>query len=470
MNNWMARLAKHYNNTRDKYPNDRILIVFDIDGTILDMRYVILHVLKAFDESHNTRHFVGLEAADIDFHEEHIQSFLDRLRISPEDQKVILEQYKRLFWSSAATFEAHRPFRGVLEVIRWLQMQPRTYVALNTGRPESLRLQTLNTLNRLADEFRVRFDDDLLYMKPDGLEQTIPEIKANGIRSFAEKGYRVFAVVDNEPENLYAISRIDHQREILLLHADTIFKSRRDSVPGYAVNGKGYDITTLILNNTPTRHTQFVWDYTLDSDRFHQFIRSNIHWIQVDPHFFSSPLRKISAGAELPDITEYLSEIKGHDKKIKLRLRDLTNMTAETLRMVAKLGFDGSSICIDVNIATILDDVKMKTLRLDHPHIVIQSPVDYLADAILTKPMRVREILEFVKGRGANRFSVNWMQPKKRQVINRLLQWGYEVDVNNIQGLEPFLQAALLGPYSITSHFNFLGDQYEEHRVDRFIA
>ena len=42
---------------------------------------------------------------------------------------------------------AHRPYRGVLEVIRWFQLQPATFVGLNTGRPEQLRDETLRSLN-----------------------------------------------------------------------------------------------------------------------------------------------------------------------------------------------------------------------------------------------------------------------------------------------------------------------------------
>ena len=40
-------------------------------------------------------------------------------------------------------------------VIRWFQLQPRTRVALNTGRPESMRELTLGSLNALGALFRV---------------------------------------------------------------------------------------------------------------------------------------------------------------------------------------------------------------------------------------------------------------------------------------------------------------------------
>ena len=65
--------------------------------------------------------------------------------------------------------------------------------------------------------------------------------KVAGIRNFQAAGYRVFAFIDNEPDNLQAVSRIDPRQEILLLHANTIFESRITSVPAHTVKGKTYD-------------------------------------------------------------------------------------------------------------------------------------------------------------------------------------------------------------------------------------
>ena len=46
---WMRRLADHYARFRQGYPDDRLLIVFDIDGTILDLRYMVRYVLLDYD-------------------------------------------------------------------------------------------------------------------------------------------------------------------------------------------------------------------------------------------------------------------------------------------------------------------------------------------------------------------------------------------------------------------------------------
>ena len=38
---WMTELAAHYEKIRDQYPQDRHMILFDIDGTILDSRFLV---------------------------------------------------------------------------------------------------------------------------------------------------------------------------------------------------------------------------------------------------------------------------------------------------------------------------------------------------------------------------------------------------------------------------------------------
>ena len=68
----------------------------------------------------------------------------------------------RLLLRDMALLAAHRPYQGVLDVIQWFQIQPDKSVALNTGRPEHLRAQTLQSLNALGGEYRVEFSSELL--------------------------------------------------------------------------------------------------------------------------------------------------------------------------------------------------------------------------------------------------------------------------------------------------------------------
>ncbi|MCX7966618.1 MAG: hypothetical protein N2596_08340, partial [Syntrophorhabdaceae bacterium] len=218
MNHWMEILGLHYKKIKDKYPHDRLLIVFDIDGTILDMRFIIHYVLKQFDKKHNTKYFRGIRISDIDFHEAHLILLLNRLSIKENDQKYILSYYENMFLPTLTIKKANKPFRGVFEILRWFQMQPNTFTGLNTGRPESLRFKTLSSLNLLGKDQGVQFSNRLLFMNNMGLDGNIPHIKKRGIEYFQKLGYKVFAFVDNEPENLKAVAEIDRRGEILLLH------------------------------------------------------------------------------------------------------------------------------------------------------------------------------------------------------------------------------------------------------------
>ena len=245
MKNWMTELAAHYEASKRKYPNDKLLILFDIDGTILDMRYMVRHLLRTYDRNFGSGFFKNLTISEIKVHENQVAPLLTDLQIGLAEQERILDWYRAHAWSSSAILEAHRPFRGVLDVIRWFQMQPNTYVGLNTARPGRLRVDTLRSLNKLGREYKVRFDDRLLYMK-NSAQDEVTTAKVAGIHYFQQLGYRVIAFVDNEPENLEAVAEYDVTRDILLLHADTIFKSERNVLPIRAVSGQTYSLAALI--------------------------------------------------------------------------------------------------------------------------------------------------------------------------------------------------------------------------------
>lgn len=72
MKNWMYYLARHYECQRNHYPDDKLLVLYDIDGTILDMRYTMHCLLKSYDEKYDTCYFEELHITDITFHEDDI--------------------------------------------------------------------------------------------------------------------------------------------------------------------------------------------------------------------------------------------------------------------------------------------------------------------------------------------------------------------------------------------------------------
>ena len=77
-----------------------------------------------------------------------------------------------------------------------------------------------------------------------------------------------------------------------------------------------------------------------------------------------------------------------------------------------------------------------------------------MAPLILVMPDRAREILGSLSEWGINRVSVKWDNLARRQVLDSLENWGYEVNIYNVPDLESFLKAALLLPTSLTADFD----------------
>ncbi|MFQ5799424.1 MAG: hypothetical protein ACE5H0_12150 [Bacteroidota bacterium] len=462
---WMAELVSHYEKIQRHYPQDRLMILFDIDGTMLDMRYMVLHVLHAFDKEHGSRFFRTLKVSDIAVHENQLERFLDELRIPPEKHAGIVSWYDEHRWSSESILQSHHPFAGVLEVIRWFQLQPKTFVGLNTGRPAALLADTLRSLNKLGSEYKVRFSEELIHMNPQGWEQEVENSKVAGVRHFQEKGYRVFAFVDNEPANLKAVSKLDSNHEILLLHANTIFESKRARLPARTVRGRAYDLTELIPEKRLPGHLQFVWHGINDEVNLRQFLASDISWgecdVRMDPlgqelilrhdSFQDTPL---DTDEQWLPFDQLLGVLKEKGKSLKIDLKGGGALLEKVLELVDALRFEDSSLWFNGNVER-LQEQGITRLARARPQAILQCPVDFLAPLICSAPEKAKEVLDLFIGWGVNRFSINWQIQDTRRFFDQMDHWGLEVNIYNVPDLESFLQAVLLMPRSITSDFNF---------------
>ena len=462
---WMLELAVKYEETRRQYPQDKLIILFDIDGTILDIRYMVLHVLQAFDKEHATHLFQELQVSDIRVHENQVDRLLGELQIPNQEQKQILDWYNHQRWTPEDILHAHNPYRGVLEVIRWFQLQPKTFVGLNTGRPEALRKDTLRSLNELGKEYKVRFSKALIHMNPSGWEQEVENAKVAGVRYFQAAGYRVFAFVDNEPDNLQAVSRIDPSKEILLLHANTLFESKRRSLPAQTAKGKTYDLTELIPEKALPKHIAFVWHGVNDEVNLRQFLASDISWgefdVRLDPvgselilrhdSFVDNPL---ASDEEWLTLDRLLERLHKAGKSAKFDLKAGGTVLDKVLERVDRYDFAATRLWFNGNVEK-LQDEGFRRLARAHPKAVLQCPVDFLAPLICSAPETAREMLEMFRTWGINRFSISWETQDMRTFFNQMDKWGFEVNIYEVPDLNSFLEAVLLMPRSITTDFNF---------------
>jgi len=458
---WMTELAAHYENIRQRHPYDKLLILFDIDGTILDMRYLIGYVLQGYDRIHGTAHFQNLTANAITVHENQIAPLLAALNIPVAEHPQIMDWFEAEAWSSSAILEAHRPFAGVLEVIRWFQMQPNTDVGLNTGRLNAIRQDTLRSLNQLGREYKVQFTNDLLYMNPNTWAEPVTLAKASGVRYFQQLGYRVVAFIDNEPGNLQCVADIDPNHDILLLHADTIFQSKRGQLPDRAVAGTEYSLTDLISEQALPRHIHFVWNTINDPGNLAQFLASDVYWgefyVQVDANAADYNSNWLSRRVLLERV---LWRLRNRKKGIKLNLVRLNSpdtdgqLIGSILDLLHRYGFSGFNLWFNAN-PEHLQKRDFRQLAIAFPGAVIQIPIDFLAALLQSNPAKARETLKMYQTWGVNRFGLSWRTPNLRHLFDTLANWGIEVDIYNVDDLESFLQAVLLMPGSITTTFDF---------------
>lgn len=475
-NSWMRDLAFHYEMIRHTYPNDRLLIVFDIDGTILDTRHMIISILQGYDRAHDTRHFRFMTAEDIHIHENGIENLLDDLGIADPEKTDIIEWYILNFWSTDAILSSHRPFDGVLDVIRWFQLQPNTHIGLNTGRSEHMRSETLRVLNTLGAEYRVEFTSALLRMNADG---DIAGSKIAGIRAFQDMGYRVIAMIDNEPSNLKALEQASLPVDMLLVHADTLFESAPSQMPIGAVSGSRYDITELMGRKSLPKHIEFVWHGVDDENILRQFLASNVSWaemhIRLDPVDDSIVVRRRSftealrtPGESTVKLEYFLSVLKDAGKGVKLDIKE-SGLLDRVSRLLKDMGFADNRIWVNRGLSELNTSGFRRTLE-SFPGAVMQCPVDSLAYLIISSPTEAKRYLSMYTRWGVNRFSVNWHTSECRRIVTQLQNWGYDVNVYNVPDLESFLQAALLLPKSITSYFNFPKWFYTGHTEEGYRA
>lgn len=463
MTDWMWELARHYERMRRAYPDDELCVVFDIDGTILDIRYLVVHVLLAYDRAHGSDYFHGLRASDVTVHENRIDQFLEALALPAPVRADVLAWYAEHLWSPEAVLAANQPYRGVLGVIRWFQLQPATCVALATGRPEAIRELTLQALNALGRAYRVTFRSELLCMNPAGWNQQVPESKAACIRGLQRRGLRVVAVVDNEPANIQAMAAADKTNEVLFLHAETIFESQRVVTPR-TVRGSSYDLAGLVTEEALRRRVQFVWHGVNDEANLRQFLASDVHWAECDIRrdplgrlvlrhdgFEQTPWHRAEHSFRLEDC---LRALRAQGRSVVLDLKEGGEVVERVLKIVAELGFDDGSLWCNGSIED-LGEAGVRRLAAAHPEATLSVPVDFLGPLVLAAPALARPVLEALRGWGVNRLSLDWRTPAIRELLGRLEEWGWEVNIYGIPDLEAFLEASLLLPCSVTADFNF---------------
>ncbi len=457
----MRDLAFHYESIRDTHPLSEIMIVFDIDGTVLDERYLVLSVLRSYDRRHSTSCFENLRAEDITSSPGELDSMLKDFGIGPGARRDILAWFFENLFTADSVKAAQVPCKGVLDVIRWFQLQERTVVGLNTSRPEALRRETLEILNGLGSRYRVGFESALMFMNQ-GMGAR--EAKVEGIRFFQSLGYVVAAVIDSDTANLEALQRYEGSRDILLVHSDLMWDRPHAEEARPWHPGNPCDITDLVREEDLPSSVEFAWHGVDEESVLRQFLVSPVNWaeLHVRRHPTSGRLvlrRRSYAEVPLlphehcPELDDFLYLIFEAGRGVKLDLKD-PGLAPPVVASLASMGYTEDRVWFSLSI----EDAMRGGLRAiceAFPGAVKQCPVDPLWRSIMFAPHDARRRLHALSEAGIDRYSVDWNTPGSREIVVSLQNWGYEVNIYNVPDLESFLQAVLLLPASVTSYFNF---------------
>ena len=219
MRDWTRVLLNHHQQSLQRFPGQRLLVLFDVDDTFLDMRLALTGLLRAYDVAHGTAYFSALDPGAIDLFGRGIEDLLVRGKVPADEQPRVLAWYQHERRRDEMIRLAHTPYRGLLELAGWLHNQPRTAVGINSARPEFLRQDTLRCLNRLAMSSGLSFVDELAWFTPHGWRDDVCSSKLAAIAQAQRRGDRVIALIDSNPALLRCLAAADHGDDMVLLHS-----------------------------------------------------------------------------------------------------------------------------------------------------------------------------------------------------------------------------------------------------------
>ena len=222
MRDWTRALLHHHETARRRFPDQRLLVLFDVDGTFLDMRLALTELLRAYDAAHATAHFASLAPTELDPFGRGVEALLERCRVPAAEQPQVLAWYQRHRNAGDMLRLAHAPYRGLLALAAWLHRQPHTAVGINSARPEFLRQDTLRGLNALATGYELIFTDALAWFTPQGWRDDITAAKRAALTHAQRRGERVIAHIDSNGRVLAGLAAADLDDDLLLLQSDDL--------------------------------------------------------------------------------------------------------------------------------------------------------------------------------------------------------------------------------------------------------
>jgi hypothetical protein len=353
----------------------------------------------------------------------------------------------------------------VLDVIRWFQIQPSTFVGVYALKSDLPHARVRDELDALGSKLRVAFTDELLYVIPRaGERESVEAAKALAPR-WRDAGYRIFACLARDAKTLHGIARSDPEGEILLLHVGDPAQRHEQPLPAGAIRGEDYELAELIVEAALPKRIAYCWHGLNDEENVRQFLASSVNWGECDVQADATGERIIlrhdtfrerppAPGEQWLTLEAFLGRLFAAGRSVKIDLKEGGQTVERVLRLIAQAGFPDERLWFNAS-AERIEESGFRALAAAHPGAVRQVDVNFLGPLLVVAPQKAREILEMFAEWGVNRFSFSWLNPQRVPLFDHLEEWGRDANIYNVPDLESFLRAVLLLPRSLTSDFNF---------------
>lgn len=467
MSNWLITLTKHYDIAALEDPANHKLLLLDIDGTILDIRAAIYHLLKQYDIAHQREFFHKLAPSLMQHAGASIHDVMKKLGISKKIQSAVAQWVDQSFYSQIDLHQQLPMQKGAFELIRWFQMQPMTCVALISGRRQQQLDHLLTMLNRLSAPYGVQFSADMLHLRPDEWPDSVAAHKVACVRKLQKSGYQIVAMLDSEPANLAAVAGADDLQPFFLMHSDTVSLSNPDLLPNHMQEITLYERITQVARRELPPDTQLVWRSIKTRDELKSYLASDIEWAELDVYADSAgkhfsmqpaPIPKTAAEAKGKGIAldEALHMLKAMDRSVQISLHMPPAAFPLFLAQIEQHQFEPDKLCFSMAPEHLNAD-STRLLLHAYPNTTLQCPIDSWGTAA-DSPATLRLRLNRAASLGINRFSLTSGHPNLQAICMLLTTHGFQFNIHSVNDRHSLWQALPLEPRSITGDFRSLLD------------
>lgn len=440
---WLRALAEHVARQREQFPDAALLVLVDVDGTLLDLRHGVQGLLADLDRRQPGTGLADLPLDRVPNDERSLRALFEAHEVDRGERERLLVAFERLCWSPEAVSPTSQPFLGVLEMLRWLRMQPGVFVALNSSRPESRREETVQALRTLSSRFNLRFSEDLLFLREGQRDAARPyQSKVDGVEHYRRLDYRVVAVLDDDPEALAAIGREGSAPELLLVQAGDLAAALPAPVDeGRSASGEPAAIC---------------WRGPMAGPHFERFLGTCAPSAWVSVRRGSAGEVEVLSDEGQPVFEDLLGSFAQCGKGLWLEFKEGGSVLSRVVHTLARSGFPTDQM-VFVASPEKLGENGFQRLAEACPDAVRAAHGHFLSTLAEVAPDLAHESLARLRSWGVQRIVVAYDDPHREALVRLVREAGLELALDAAAGLMPYLASTGCLPEAVISDFGLAG-------------